>query len=71
MVWLAEYQPAYEPGRLLGVFATKELAEQAKAREVAKPDYPPAASDVYVWAEDVVTELPPVDPPKRPYQVIP
>ena len=65
-VWLVEDCPPYEPGSFIGVYATEELANEAKARE-QYPDW------VSVWEEDVVTELPPRLPPhaKSPYQVIP
>ncbi len=69
-VWIVEYQPSYEQSSFIGVYATEELAEEAKAREVAK-DYPLAADYVGVWEEDVVTELPPLPPVKPGYQVIP
>ena len=70
-VWLAEYSPGYEPGHLLGVFATEALAEEAKRRECAKGDYAPDPGDVAVWEEDVLTELPPPELGTQPYQVIP
>jgi hypothetical protein len=68
--WIVMYNPGYEEGTFLGVYATEEVANEAKAREVAKPDYPPAEADVYVWEEDVLAELPPA-PARYPFPVLP
>ena len=63
-VWVVEECVPYEQGRFIGVYATEELAKEAAARELYQ-DY------MVFWAEEVVTELPPREPSKSPYQVIP
>jgi len=63
-VWLVEECPPYEAGTLIGVYATEELANEAAARQ-RYGDF------IAVWDEDVLTELPPREPVKPPYQVIP
>ena len=63
-VWLVEDCPPYETSSFIGVYATEELANEAAARQQYR-DF------VAVWDEEVLTELPPVKPSKRPYQVIP
>ena len=63
-VWIVEDCPPYESSDFIGVYATEQLANAARARQQYQ-DW------VAVWDEDVVTELPPAAPPKPPYQVIP
>lgn len=63
-VWLVEDYRPYEPGHLFGVCATEELAMELAARQKYK-DW------VTVYDMDVLTELPPAEPVKPAYQVIP
>jgi hypothetical protein len=63
-VWLVEDCPPYEAGHLFGVCATEELANELAARQQYQ-DW------IAVYSEDVLTELPPREPVKQLYQVIP
>ena len=63
-VWILEDCPPHDTSTFLGAYATEALAEEAASRQTYR-DY------VTYWEEEVVTELPPADPPKRGYQVIP
>ncbi len=50
-VWIAESSPPHEQGYVIGVYATEELAEEAKARNTYD-DY------IHVYDLNVITERP-------------
>lgn len=63
-VWIVEENWGFEPGEIIGVCATSELADELRARQQIPGNYG-------VRDEDVLTELPPAEPVKPAYQVIP